>query len=139
MGERIRIGGLDLTFHHTKDETDGSIDVLEMIAHPNANMPVPHYHENWDETVYALEGVMTWQVGGKQRELHPGQSLFIKRGVVHGFHNNTQHPARNLCMLSPGVLGPGYFREIAEAMGATPPDRAKMREIMLKYGLTPVP
>ena len=138
MSETIRIGGLELVFHHSKDETEGSIDVMEMTVQPKANMPVPHYHESWDETVYGLDGVMTWHVNGEERDLHPGQTLFIKRGVVHGFRNTSDHPARCLCILSPGVLGPGYFREMADAIGAATPDRAKMKEIMLRHGLIPV-
>ena len=139
MPEIIRIGGLELVFHHSKDETEGSIDVMEMTVQPKANMPVPHYHESWDETVYGLDGVMTWRVNGEDIDLHPGHTLFIKRGVVHGFSNTSDHPARCLCILSPGVLGPGYFREMADAISAATPDRAKMKEIMLRHGLIPVP
>jgi len=32
---------------------------------PNARMPVPHYHDRWDETVYGLTGVTTWRVDGQ--------------------------------------------------------------------------
>jgi hypothetical protein len=59
--------------------------------------------------------------------------------VVHGFSNNGQEPATCLCILSPGVLGPGYFREMAELVSANPPDLARMKETMLRHGLVPVP
>ena len=76
---------------------------------------------------------------GRDIAIGPGQSLFIKRGVVHGFTNQTQAPATCLCVLTPGVLGPAYFREIAGLLAAGAPDPAKMKEVMLRYGLIPAP
>ncbi len=52
MPETITISGLELRFLQSKDDTDGSLDMFEMKVLPNARMPVPHYHESWDETVY---------------------------------------------------------------------------------------
>ncbi|MCB8875658.1 cupin domain-containing protein [Acidisoma silvae] len=138
MGELIRVGGLDIRFLHTKDDTGGALDAFEMTAHPNARMPVPHYHESWDECVYGLEGTLTFRVDGQDVPLPPGQSLFIRRGVVHGFRNDTAAPARCLCLLTPGALGPAYFQDIAALLAVTPPDVARMKETMLRYGLVPV-
>jgi hypothetical protein len=45
-----------------------------------------------------------------------------------------------LCVLTPGVLGPEFFREMAAVVGGpTPPDPAKMGEIMRRHGLIPAP
>ena len=139
MPEVIRIGGLQLRFLQSKDDTGGSLDVFEMVVPPDARMPVPHYHETWDETIYGVAGVTTWRVDGKDFDVGPGQTVFIKRGIVHGFRNDTKTPATCLCVLSPGVLGPAYFREMAALIAGGPPDLAKMRETMLRYGLIPVP
>ena len=111
--EVIRIGGLELRFLRSKEDTSGSLDMFEMTVQPNARMPVPHYHETWDETVYGLRGKTTWRIDGQDIGIGPGQTAFIKRGVVHGFRNDTQEPATCLCVLTPGVLGPAYFREMA--------------------------
>ncbi|MFC0385876.1 cupin domain-containing protein [Muricoccus vinaceus] len=137
--ETIRIGGLELRFLRTKDETGGGLDLFEMTVHPNARMPVPHYHETWDETIYGLAGITTWTVEGRDIEIGPGQSVFIPRGVVHGFRNATQQPADCLCILTPGVLGCGYFRELAALLSAGSPDPARIKETMMRHGLMPVP
>ena len=139
MPEVIRIGALELRFLQSKDDTGGSLDVFEMMVPPDARMPVPHNHETWDETIYGVAGVTTWRVDGKDFDVGPGQTVFIKRGIVHGFRNDTQTPATCLCVLSPGVLGPAYFREMAALIAGGPPDLAKMKETMLRYGLIPVP
>jgi quercetin dioxygenase-like cupin family protein len=136
--ETIGIGGLELKFLQTKEETAGSLDAFEMIVQPNARMPVAHYHENWDETIYGLAGASTWRVDSEDVVLKPGQSVFIKRGIVRAFRNDTQEAASCLCILTPGVLGPGYFREIAGLLSQGAPDPAKMKDVMLRYGLHPV-
>ena len=139
MTETIVAGGLQLRFLQTKDETGGSLDAFEMIVQPNARMPVPHYHESWDETIIGQMGVTTWRVDGKDIELMPGHSLFIKRGLVHGFRNDLPEAASCLCILTPGALGTGYFREIAALLDGGAPDPVRMKETMLRYGLVPAP
>jgi quercetin dioxygenase-like cupin family protein len=139
MPEVIRIDGVELRFLRSKEDTGGSLDMFEMTLQPNARIPVPHYHESWDETVYGLAGTTTWRIHGQEVSVGPGQTVFIKRGVVHGFRNGTQEPAMCLCVLSPGVLGPAYFREVAALLAEGPPDVAKMKGTMLRYGLVPVP
>jgi hypothetical protein len=69
--------------------------------------------------------------------LKPGQTVFIKRGIVHSFRNDRQEAAGALCILTPGVLGLGYFREIAAVLAGGAPDPAKMKAIMLRHGLHP--
>ena len=139
MPEVIRIGGLELRFLRSKDDTGGSLDMFEMTVEPNARVPVPHHHESWDESVYGLSGVITFRIDGQDVALGPGETAFIRRGVIHGFRNDTQEPATCLCVLSPGVLGPGYFREMAALLADGPPDPVKLKETMLRHGLVPAP
>ena len=139
MIEIIEMGPLRLKFLQSKDETAGSINMFEMTVQPNARMPVPHYHDRWDETIYGLTGTTTWRVDGKDIDIGPGETVFIKRGIVHGFTNRTQQSTSCLCVLSPGVLGPQYFKDMAGLMAAGTPDFVKMKETMLRYGLIPAP
>jgi quercetin dioxygenase-like cupin family protein len=140
MAELINVGAMQLRFLRTKDDTSGALDLFEVMIPPNSHMPVPHYHRDWEETVYGLEGIVTWLVAGKRIEVGPGDDLFIPRGVVHGFVNETQAIAKMLCVLTPGVLGPEFFREMALTVsGSVPPDPARIVEIMKRYGLIPAP
>ncbi|SRR6266480_1950382 len=138
MPEIINLGSLQLKFLQSKEDTAGSLDIFEMTLQPNARMPIPHYHDRWDETIYALTGTSSWRIDGRDIDVAPGETVFIKRGVVHGFTNRSAAPATCLCILTPGVLGPQYFREMAALLSAGAPDPAKMKETMLRYGLIPV-
>ena len=140
MSENIRVGPLELRFLSSRHETGGSLDMFEMTCPPKARMPVPHFHRDWDEAVYGLSGIVTFTVDGKPIDIGPGDHVFIPRGMVHGFDNRGEVPARCLCILTPGALGPEYFRELgAEIAARSPPDPARMRAIMERYGLIPVP
>lgn len=138
MAEIIDAGALQLRFLQSRETTGAEIDLFEMRLAPEGRMPVPHYHESWDETVYGLEGRVTFILDGVEVPIGPGDSAFIRRGVVHGFRNDSGAPARCLAMLSPGALGPAYFREIAALLARQPPDAAAMGAVMRRYGLVPV-
>lgn len=78
--ETIRLGGILLEFLHSKDDTDSSLDMFRMTVEPKARVPVPHYHESWDEAVYGLSGTLNFRVGGDDIALGPGQSLSSSGG-----------------------------------------------------------
>jgi len=137
MPELVKIGGLELRFLRDKHETHGSLDMFDMTVPPDGQMPVAHYHRDWDESAYGLEGSITFTVDGHPHHLSPGDTLFIPRGVVHGFNNGSGARARCLGVLTPGVLGPQYFRELAALIAKGPPDEAVVKEIMLRHGLVP--
>ena len=137
VAETIHIGPLILDFLRDKHETAGSLDMFEMIVPPDGQMPVGHYHRDWDETVYGLSRTVTFIVDNTSYAIGPGDTLFIRRSVVHGFNNRSGAAAKCLVVLTPGVLGPEYFRELAALVAAGPPDASTVREIMLRHGLVP--
>ena len=138
MTETIQVGPMTLRFLQDKDGTGGSLDMFEMTVPPGARMPVPHYHENWDETAYGIAGTMGFTIDGRDVAIGPGDSLFIPRGAVHGFYNRSDAPATMLAVLSPGVLGPAYFRAVGALAAQGEPDPAAMAALMKQYGLVPV-
>jgi quercetin dioxygenase-like cupin family protein len=135
----VSFSGLELRFKQDKHATHGRLDLFEMIVQPKAKMPVAHYHENWDETIYGLVGVTTWRVAGVDHLIGPGDTVFIAKGVVHGFRNDSQTPASCLCILTPGALGPDYFQEMAALAASGAPDAEKMKAVMRRYGLIAAP
>lgn len=63
MSDIINFGALQLRFLHSKDDTGGSVDIFEMTLQANARMPIPHYHDRWDETIYGLSGARDARTG----------------------------------------------------------------------------
>lgn len=137
MTKTIDFGSFQVKFLRSKHETNGALDVFELVLGPEGRMPVPHYHESWEETVIGLEGTVTYTIAGKRHDIGPGYSAFVPRGVVHGFSNPTNTVAKCLCILTPGVIGPEYFEELAAEISTGKPNPAVMAEIMKRYGLIP--
>jgi quercetin dioxygenase-like cupin family protein len=141
--ETIRLGPLLVRFLVTGENSSGTVAVFEVVVPAGQRLMAPaHSHDHYEETIYGIEGVLTWTVGHRLIDLGPGQALCIPRGAVHRFDNNGTEDVKALCVITPAAIGPLYFREAAELVSAAaggPPDRAKMVEIMRRHGLTPAP
>ncbi|WP_433969466.1 hypothetical protein [Tunturiibacter gelidiferens] len=78
-------------------------------------------------------------VDGEHILVGPGQQLNIPRGAVHSYANLHHHAARMTCLLTPGLVGPEYFRELAATLNVDgPPDLASIGSIMVRYGVIPI-
>jgi quercetin dioxygenase-like cupin family protein len=138
--EEIRIGELAIRFLIEGEASGGSVAVFEFDVPAGAKVPVAHSHDRYEETIYGLEGVLTWTIEGMPTEVGPGEVLCIRRGAVHRFDNTHDVDAKVLAIVTPGVLGPDYFREVAavvEAAAGGPPDLAAIAAVMRRHGLSP--
>jgi quercetin dioxygenase-like cupin family protein len=136
----INVGAISIDFLVDADDSGGRVTVFECTVPADAQVPVPHSHDGFEETIYGLEGVCTWTIDGRAGELGPGEAVCITRGQVHGFENRGSVDAKFLAIATPGVFGPAYFRDIAQVLAAAaggPPDLAAIGEVMRRHGLTP--
>jgi quercetin dioxygenase-like cupin family protein len=141
--ETIHLGPLAVRFLITGDDSSGSLALFELTVPAGQRLAAPaHSHDRYEETIYGIDGVLTWTVNGRQIDVGPGQALCIPRGAVHRFDNAGNRQVKALCAITPAAIGPEYFRESAAVIdGAAggPPDRIKMADIMRRHGLTPAP
>lgn len=134
--EKITIGSLSMQFLVDAHDTGGHMAMAEMVVQPNAKVPPPHHHEEVDETIHMLEGTLIYRVNEELHELNAGDYCFSPRGSTHHFSNPAEVPARALVVFSPAKIGPSYFREVAEVLGAGgPPDLAALKAVMKRHGL----
>ena len=140
--EEIRIGQLVIRFLLEGEASGGSVAVFEFDVPARAKLPAAHSHDGYEETIYGLEGVLTWTIEGVATEVGPGEALCIPRGAVHQFDNTGHTDAKQLAIVTPGILGPDYFREVGAILDAAvsgPPDLAAIGAVMRRHGLTPTP
>jgi quercetin dioxygenase-like cupin family protein len=140
--EEIRVGELVIRFLVEGEESAGSVALFEFDVPAGAKVPVAHSHDGYEETIYGLAGVLTWTVEGTPIEVGLGEALCIPRGAVHHFDNRSDTDAKALAIVTPGILGPDYFREVAAVLDAAaggPPDLAAIAAVMRRHGLTPAP
>jgi quercetin dioxygenase-like cupin family protein len=138
----IQVGATSVRFLVEGAESNGSVAVFEAFIPAHAHMPAPHSHDGYEETIYGLAETSTWTVEGNTTAVGVGVAICIPRGAVHAFDNRGEADAKALVVVTPGILGPDFFREagavLADAEGG-PPDLARLGEVMRRHGLTPAP
>ena len=138
--EKIRVGDVAIRFLLEGEQTAGSVAVFEFDVPAGAQVAAAHSHEGYEETIYGLAGVLTWTIEGTPIDVALGEALCIPRGAVHRFDNLGEDDATALAIVTPGILGPDYFRDVAAILDAAaggPPDFAAIGAVMLRHGLTP--
>ena len=142
MSDAIMVGQVAIRFLLEGKASGGSVAVFEFDVPAGARVPIAHSHDAYEETIYGLSGVLTWTVNGQKHEIGPGQVLCILRGAVHRFDNTRGADATMLAIVTPGILRPGYFRDVSAIIAAAaggPPNPAAIVEVMRRHGLTPAP
>lgn len=138
--ETIKIGPLEIRFLLVGDDSNNNMSVFEVLVPAGQKLAAPaHKNDAYEETLYGIEGVLSWTVDGKPIEVGPGQALCIPRGAVHRFDNFGSEDVKQLAVISPAIMGPAYFREAAELIKAAAgglPDLAKMMEVFRRHGMT---
>ena len=137
--EEITVGAMAIRFLLEGEQSGGSVSMFEFDVPAGWSVAAAHSHDGYEETIYGLAGVLTWTIDGTPTEVGPGEVLCIPRGAVHQFDNHTDTDATALAIVTPGILGPGYFREVAAILAAAgdgPPDFAALGEVMRRHGLT---
>jgi len=139
--DEIRIGPLAVRPRVEPGESGGSVAIHEFDVPAGAVLPLAHSHDNYEETIYGLAGTVTFTIEGTPADIGPGEAVCIPRGAVHSFANTGEIDATALAIVTPGILGGDYFREVAAVVAAAaggPPDVAAMGAVMRRHGLTPV-
>jgi quercetin dioxygenase-like cupin family protein len=141
--ESIGVGPIGIRFLLTGEDTGGSVSVFEMTVPAGQKIPAPaHKNDAYEETLYGIEGVVTWTIDGQAIEVGPGQTVCIPRGAVHRFDNFGTEDARQLVIITPAIMSPAYFHDAVEVVRSAaggPPDPTKMVEVFRRHGMTIAP
>ncbi len=137
-GQHIEVGRLRIDYLVDGSAT-GGLGIFELTVPAGSNVPPPHSHTHNEECAYVLEGVLRYTVDGVSRDLSPGEWMSTPRGSVHQFSNPHGADARALIIMTPDI-GAQYFRDVGAVVNTgAPPDRARLVEVMSRYGLVPAP
>ena len=140
MRQEITVGEMAVRFLVEGEDSDGAVAVFEFDVPAGSRVAAPHRHDGYEETIYGLDGVLTWTIEGTATDVGPGEALVIPRGAVHQFQNTGDTDAKQLAVVTPGILGADYFREVGAILDAAvdgPPDLQAIGAVMKRHGLTP--
>lgn len=138
--DEIQVGPMAIRARLEPNESDQVVAIHEFDVPAGVSLPLPHSHDAYEETIYGVKGTVTFTVEGTPHDVGPGATLFIPRGAIHAFANTGDVDATALAIITPGLLGADYFREVAAVVDAAaggPPDLVALGEVMRRHGLTP--
>jgi quercetin dioxygenase-like cupin family protein len=114
--------GDQVTFLLTGADTGGALFLCE-VSVPPLGGPPPHIHHREDESLFVMEGEITFSLAGERFRASAGDLVYVPRGTVHNFHNTGQGKAKMLVLSTPAGLEK-FFEEAfvpAEDRNADPP------------------
>ena len=131
----LNIVGEETLMKVSGQDSDGTLAFFHLVAPPMSGPP-RHVHTREDELFYVLEGELVFELDGERHTVRAGDTVYLRRGVVHAYQNFTTSDARLLIATTPGEFS-GFFVELSAAtpLGGLPaPDL--LAAISTKYGIT---
>lgn len=98
------------------------LDVTESFYEPRASGASPHIHRGHGDAFYVLEGELVFKLGPEREPVRaaPGTLMLAPAGVIHGFDNEADLPARFLNVHAPGMRFIESLRERRRNPGYDP-------------------
>ena len=104
------------------EDTAGRYCLIDMHVPPGGG-PGPHRHD-FEESFTILEGEIEVTFRGQKSTARAGETINIPANAPHQFHNQSEQPARLLCLCSPAGQEE-FFMEVGVpvATRTTPPPK----------------
>jgi mannose-6-phosphate isomerase-like protein (cupin superfamily) len=139
-GKSIWLMGMLITFKAVSEETGGEYSLYELTVPPQLGV-LPHIHHRETEAYYLLDGEVEFLRGEHTVRARVGEFVFVPRGVVHGFTNVGQEPARFMGIVTPGGLHEKLLSGLGEPAKTEtlppppegPPDVERLVQIASEY------
>jgi quercetin dioxygenase-like cupin family protein len=131
----LNVVGEETLVKVSAEDSAGTLAFFHLLAPPMSGPP-RHVHTREDELFYVLEGELVFELDEERHTVRAGDTVYLRRGVVHAYQNFTTSVARLLITTTPGGFS-GFFEELSAAtpLGGLPaPDR--LDAIGTKYGIT---
>jgi quercetin dioxygenase-like cupin family protein len=131
-GEHVSLGGLDIIFKITSDQTGGAFAICEMSVEPGRLIP-GHLHDTEDEFSYVIEGRIGVLIGDQEFTADAGSWVSKPRGIPHTFWNPGPDHARTVEIITPAGFE-DCFREFSAIFSADgPPDIERLTTTAANY------
>jgi mannose-6-phosphate isomerase-like protein (cupin superfamily) len=124
--------GDQITFLLTGADTAGALFLCE-VAVPPLGGPPPHIHHREDESLFVIEGELTFQLAGKPIHATAGDLVYVPRGTVHNFQNTGQSRARMIVLTTPAGLEKFFEEAFVPALDRNADPPLLTGEIMEKF------
>ena len=137
-GETFSAFGSNLTFKVTTDKTADRIGIYAIEMDGFAKGPKLHFHKEMDETFIISEGVLTVLTADGSTEARAGTIVYIPRGTVHGYNNNSADKVKMTMIFNPGHNREDFFRRLYKGLEEHPEDLSFFQGLYAEHDSYPV-
>ncbi|MFI1797867.1 cupin domain-containing protein [Streptomyces sp. NPDC020379] len=109
-GPKRWVFGDHYTIKADKENTHGSLGLIEALVPPGGGPPL-HIHHDSDEAFYLIEGELEISNEKLSQTVGAGAFIFVPRGKVHAFKNVSDAPCKMLIIFTPGGFE-RFFKEL---------------------------
>ena len=112
-GESHRLRGQDpVDLKLSSNDTGGALAVWESVTNGMGG-PSYHVHHDVDEWFFVVAGEFVFKMGDTLHDVHPGDSVFVRRGIPHTWSHRGTGAGRLLFLVQPAGLVESFFRQSA--------------------------
>ena len=124
----VSVAGGTYTILVSGADTGGRYCLVDMLVPPGGGPP-PHRHD-FEEMFTILEGEIELTFRGKAHKASAGSTVNIPANAPHAFKNNSDRPARLLCMCTPAGQDEFFMEvgDIVDSRTAPPPNLSKAEQ-----------
>lgn len=140
-GLQVEVAGDRYRFLALKQDTNGQYTMWEALV-PQGGGPPPHSHSHEDEGIYVIVGRLTVWVNDQKQILTAGSFVYLPKGTVHYFRNESTSEVRLLLFVTPGGLEEFFTRvghsisgEHSPVRSMTKEDRERIEAVAPEYGI----
>ena len=113
FGEVHRLRGRDpVDLKLSSNDTGGALAVWESVTNGPGG-PSYHVHHDVDEWFFVIVGEFVFKIADTLHDVHPGDSVFVRRGIPHTWSHRGTGGGRLLFLVQPAGLVESFFRESA--------------------------
>ena len=113
FGETHRLRGRDpVDLKLSSNDTGGALAVWESVTNGPGG-PSYHVHHDVDEWFFVIAGEFTFKMADTLHDVHPGDSVFVRRGIPHTWSHRGTGAGRLLFLVQPAGLVEAFFRASA--------------------------
>jgi quercetin dioxygenase-like cupin family protein len=128
--------GRQFTVLATSAETDGRCSAVEEVVQRGISVDLPpRVHTRETACAYVIEGELTVDIGGEERQIAAGDCVVIPSGTPHRFVLLSDS-ARLINVYAPGGFD-GFFRDLgapARCSPGAPLDIERLVSVAARYG-----
>ena len=125
----VSVAGGTYTILVSGADTSGRYCLVDMLVPPGGGPP-PHRHD-FEEMFTILEGEIELTFRGKAHKAGAGATVNIPANAPHAFKNNSEKPARLLCMCTPAGQDEFFIEvgDVVDSRTSPPPNLSKAEQV----------